>query len=628
MQRVMAIVGWIVGALVACACSGQSAASPPRGVTWSDRSTTHRESGDLGTAHPILLQAASGTYGWVIACQPRRDTDGDGWVSITVGHHGEVSGDAPVPYLMYADGDEETMDSFLAEAPNGHYVAMIRGGVVWIVDTANRRRTSLSALGIDAEDDDNWALAHPAVAFSSHDEVAFRRRSDRGSEVVVLDLPTSSAQPVYMTENRIWRVYFEDSRLVVLEVPGTNGKDEEPGFPRLGTTAAERYCRGRAKSWSSDGLDKELIEEHSIPWSSKRPSKREDVRWTDGCAPDGRQALAGSTGDRYLVGLRDRGLDYGPLEWVSHVVPCASRDLAWPGEGPGQTAEACANPSTEAPESFCLLSKQALYQSTVWGLPPDRFWTAGKQLPMETDRATRETNFHEASSDLHGTGPENIWGVSRTDPPTLLHFDGRRWRRDMKALYAGVERVRAVSSTVAWAFGRNGTTLLHQNGAWQRVPFPESGTVLALWAEHADSAWATTHLGNLYRLANGRWVNVPNASGKVVHHLWGNDDRLWGTSSTGKLLALSDDGWRVVAQVIPEELRYADRLVGIDGHTDDLWLATASGRLLEYRGGQRVGHWRFADDFAGIIEVTREDAWLQSYGRVVRFRRGSSGRSD
>lgn len=624
MQRVIAIVGWLVGALVACACSGRNAASPPRGLAWSESSTTRRQPGDLGTAHPILLQAASGTYGWVIACQPRRDTDGDGWVSVTVGHHGEVSGDEPVPYLMYGDGNEEAIDSYLGQAPDGHYVAMVQNGAVWIVDTASRRRTNLSALGIDAGDDDNWALAHPAVAFSSHDEVAFRRRSDDGSEVIVLDLRANSAKPVYWTENRIWRVHFEDSRMVVLEVPGTRSQSESAGFPQPGTTAAERHCRGPAKSWSTGGLDKELIEEHTIPWSSERPSKRENVHWIAGCTLDGRQVLAASSRDRYLVGLEDRGLDYGPLEWVSHIVPCASGDPAWPGEGRGQSAQVCANPSTEAPDRFCLLSKQGLYRSTVWGLPPDRFWTAGMQLPMETDRLRRETPVHEAGSDLHGTGAENIWGVSRSDPPTLLHFDGRRWRREMKALYAGVERVRAVSSTVAWAFGRNGTTLLHQNGTWQRVPFPESGNVLALWAEQADTGWATTHLGNLYRLLDGRWVNIPKASGKVVHHLWGNEAQLWGTSSTGELLALSDDGWRVVAPVIPDERRYADRLVGIEGHGDELWLATASGRLLEYRGGQRLGHWRFAEEFAGTIEVTREDAWLHSYGRVVRFRRGGT----
>lgn len=625
MQRVIAIVGWLVGALVACACSGRNAASPPRGVAWSKSSTTRRGPGNLGTAHPILLQAASGTYGWVIACQPRRDTDGDGWVSVTVGHHGEVWGDEPVPYLMYGDGNEEAIDSYLGQAPDGHFVAMVQNGAVWIVDTASHRRTNLSALGIDAGDDDNWALAHPAVAFSSHDEVAFRRRSDDGSEVVVLDLWANSAWTAYSTKNRIWRVYFEDSRMVVLEVPDTRSQDERPGFPQLGTTAAKRHCRGPAKSWSTGGLDREPVEEHSILWSSERPSKREDVHWSDGCTPDGRQVLAASTTDRYLVGLEDRGLDYGPLEWVTHILPCDSRAPAWPGEGPGQSAQVCANPSTEVPDRFCVLSKQALYRSTVWGLPPDRFWTAGQQLPMETERLRRETTFYEDGSDLHGTGPENIWGVSRSDPPTLLHFDGRRWRREMKALYAGVERVRAVSSTVAWAFGRSGTTLLHQDGTWQRVPFPESGNVVALWAKHADTAWATTHLGNLYRYLDGRWVSVPKASGKVVHHLWGNKARLWGTSSTGQLLALSDNGWRVIAQVIPKERRYADRLVGIDGYGDDLWLATASGRLLQYSGGERVGHWRFAEEFAGIIEVTREDAWLHSYGRVVRFKRGSTG---
>lgn len=76
-----------------------------------------------------------------------------------------------------------------------------------------------------------------------------------------------------MTKNRIWRAYFEDSRLVVLEVPGTNGQDERPGFLRLGTTAAKRHCRGPAKSWSTDGLDKGLIEEHTIPWSSESNEK-------------------------------------------------------------------------------------------------------------------------------------------------------------------------------------------------------------------------------------------------------------------------------------------------------------------------------------------------------------------
>src|SRR5262245_50791819 len=46
--------------------------------------------GDVGTAHPTLLDAVAAEGTWTVVCQARTDTDGQGGVAIHVGHHGDL----------------------------------------------------------------------------------------------------------------------------------------------------------------------------------------------------------------------------------------------------------------------------------------------------------------------------------------------------------------------------------------------------------------------------------------------------------------------------------------------------------------------------------------------------------
>src|SRR5687767_9734010 len=49
--------------------------------------------GEIGTRHPLLLQALAADGRWCIICQARTDTNHDGEISASIGRHGDTVGD-------------------------------------------------------------------------------------------------------------------------------------------------------------------------------------------------------------------------------------------------------------------------------------------------------------------------------------------------------------------------------------------------------------------------------------------------------------------------------------------------------------------------------------------------------
>lgn len=93
---------------------------------------------ELGTAHPLLVQASAADGRWVVACQARQDTDGDGEVTIHSGHQGDMYGDALQLYVMFHDGEQMTAGGLADARPTGRYLALLRDGQLVVLDTRDR----------------------------------------------------------------------------------------------------------------------------------------------------------------------------------------------------------------------------------------------------------------------------------------------------------------------------------------------------------------------------------------------------------------------------------------------------------------------------------------------------------
>src|SRR5262245_21794783 len=77
-----------VAAPVASPAPASAAARPP--ATSADRL--------IGTAHPVMVDEIADDGSWMVLCQARHDTDGDGTISVGFGMHGAAYGDRLDPY--------------------------------------------------------------------------------------------------------------------------------------------------------------------------------------------------------------------------------------------------------------------------------------------------------------------------------------------------------------------------------------------------------------------------------------------------------------------------------------------------------------------------------------------------
>src|SRR5687767_8392750 len=113
-----------IGLLGACAIvvgTGSVRAAPEEPPAW-------------GTASPTVLEYASPTGDVIVMCQARADTNGDGKVEVTIGHHAEPHGDRMRPYLCLGPGPGEEIDEFVAGSPTGRHVVVVQKGRLLAVD--------------------------------------------------------------------------------------------------------------------------------------------------------------------------------------------------------------------------------------------------------------------------------------------------------------------------------------------------------------------------------------------------------------------------------------------------------------------------------------------------------------
>jgi hypothetical protein len=206
--------------------------------------------GAVGTAHPILFQAASADGLWVAFCQARTDTDADGQIAVRLGTHGEPAGDAMTLYLAQR-GQESAIEDLVDADPTGRFLTVVRGARLVLVDALSRTEVDLSALGADARDDGDPTRKHRAASFdASGSHLLYMRGEDGAAQVVVRDLATGGETTHSPGPGKLWRASFgEGDAWIVLEVVvADTDHDGKLEWPSLRTSLAGRHCRGRAMS--------------------------------------------------------------------------------------------------------------------------------------------------------------------------------------------------------------------------------------------------------------------------------------------------------------------------------------------------------------------------------------------
>ncbi len=190
----------------------------------------------FGTENPLIVVTASPARNWMVLCQARQDTDGNGRVSVSVGPTGELEGDALQTYFVAADSRETRIRQFLGNDPSGRYVAYRTENELWLLDTVTNNQIDLAANGAETTDDGQSFTTHRALSFGPRGRsVAYLRTVSGETTVVVRDLVSGEQREHPVGSGLVGRLSFEPDgdfiRLdVVLADSNGNGRVQWP-FP-------------------------------------------------------------------------------------------------------------------------------------------------------------------------------------------------------------------------------------------------------------------------------------------------------------------------------------------------------------------------------------------------------------
>ena len=214
----------------------------------------------IGTPHPVQPIAAAKSARWLVACQARSDTDGRDGIRVSLGHHGNIYGDAMVPYLFRGGGDGQAIDSFVGASRDERWLVVLREGKLVLVDDLAGTET----IFVDADTRPDQR-GHGRIASFDHSSkrlVYFRKSGDRVN-IVVRDLERQREREVGIPKILAWRVIPESSGswarvLLVRDDTDRNGRLE---WPRVRTNAPlGQACTGEAASFSTYGMEGDEID--------------------------------------------------------------------------------------------------------------------------------------------------------------------------------------------------------------------------------------------------------------------------------------------------------------------------------------------------------------------------------
>jgi hypothetical protein len=254
---------------------------------------------EFGTAHPSILEAADPAGRWIVVCQARADTDGDGRIlALFDDHHGAPYGDDVVPYLVIGGGEGTAIDTLLGVDPRSRFVVGRPKGRVTLYDTRTGAVTDLTPKP-DAEGEttsvEPWASFDDAGRRLLTARVRVRGK-DAVARLVVRDLETDVETSIEPGPGLLVRASLSGdgaSILASVVTSDTDGDGEiEP--PKEHSTFYEGGCGGPAKAGSFLGR------------SGDRPSPR--VLAVDGSLRRDVPGFARFVGRRWVRRLDDGSL--------------------------------------------------------------------------------------------------------------------------------------------------------------------------------------------------------------------------------------------------------------------------------------------------------------------------------
>lgn len=240
----------------ALASATPSALSPPPVLTTFGTAP-------FGDPGPLLVERASPDGRWLTLCQARRDSTGDGQVSVSVGPRGELRGDDIRRYLL-TPGEELAHEGLLGMDPRGRFALLMQHGALVLWDSQRRKSLDLSALGADSRLSAESFAELRSVAFDATGEhLLYTRSGDSGPRLVIRTLSDDTERAVDPGPGPIWRASFAPSgAFVVVEmISADSNKNGKADFPAP-LLAAPRACSagpGQFHAWSERGDKPELV---------------------------------------------------------------------------------------------------------------------------------------------------------------------------------------------------------------------------------------------------------------------------------------------------------------------------------------------------------------------------------
>ena len=211
---------------------------------------------------PLLLERASSDGRWALLCQARKDSDGDGRVTVSAGPRGELRGDQLERYLV-APGQELAVDGLLSADVNGRYALVMQRGALLLWAARSGKTLDLSALGADARLSAESFAAVRTLAFDESGEHLLYVRTGEGARLVLRSLSDGSERVFDPGPGAIWRARLDPGGVyAVLEMlTADSNKNGRADFPAP-LLAAPRACSaspGRFHTWVDRGDRPETV---------------------------------------------------------------------------------------------------------------------------------------------------------------------------------------------------------------------------------------------------------------------------------------------------------------------------------------------------------------------------------
>lgn len=264
-------------------------AGPPPGPPPVVISDSPPAAGDIGTSGYASVMASAPDGQWLLVCQARKDTDKDGKLGVSFGHHGELFGDDPEPYLIRGAGPGESLGEVAGVDPARRYIVVVRGKAMELLDVTTNQRVVLRGADTRYE---AGLFDGARVAFDAEGQHLVYARPGAKRKIVLRVLATGVEREITASRGELRNVELADGWVVAHvfhTIPGQVGT-HHVGRSGPAHTVGGRRCR------SDYPLPPHVNERHYAPLAGGVATPRADVVATFGAdlivrAKDGALAI-------------------------------------------------------------------------------------------------------------------------------------------------------------------------------------------------------------------------------------------------------------------------------------------------------------------------------------------------